>query len=174
MQRLQTETAALKEELLKLESKTRLDDDSVPTVGKMSVLGAEYVRKMRDYRYNEALYEIFMKQFGAAKIDESKDAALVQIVEKAEAPETRFKPQRRKIVIRAFFFTLFLTIVFVFFKGCCQNLIADPETKEKIQQIKNYSDFTRLIKDLKLDKIAGKIKNLFYKLQKKWGKQIRK
>ncbi|MBU2574185.1 MAG: hypothetical protein KKH28_08935, partial [Elusimicrobia bacterium] len=122
MQRLQTETAALKEELLKLESKDRLGDDSVPTVGKMSALGTEYVRKMRDYRYNEALYEIFMKQFEAAKIDESKDAALVQIVEKAEAPEKRFKPQRRKTVITTFFLTLFLTIIIVFFKSYYQSL----------------------------------------------------
>ncbi|MCX5785940.1 MAG: Wzz/FepE/Etk N-terminal domain-containing protein [Elusimicrobia bacterium] len=167
MQRLQTETAALKEELLKLESKTSLGDDSVPTVGKMSVLGTEYVRKMRDYRYNEALYEIFLKQFEAAKIDESKDAALVQIVEKAEAPEKRFKPQRQGIVVRAFFLALFLTVVFVFFKGYCQSLTADPETKKKIQQTKSYLDFSQLIKDLKLEKIAEKIGVLFSKLQKK-------
>lgn len=167
MQRLQTETAALKEELLRLESKTSMDDDSVPTIGKMSTLGTEYVRKMRDYRYNEALYEIFIKQFEAAKIDESKDAALVQILEKAEAPEKRFKPQRKGIVVRAFFFTLFLAVVFVVLKDYSKNIIADPERLLQIQQTKDYLDFSQLVKDFKLEKIVKKINVLFSKLQKK-------
>ncbi|MCK4936920.1 MAG: hypothetical protein KAR84_08715, partial [Elusimicrobiales bacterium] len=98
LQKLENEISALKEQLSKLESKN-IGDDSLFSTGKLSVLGAEYIRKMREFKYNEVLYEILMKQYGAAKLDEARDASIIQVVEKAEAPEKRFKPQRKKIVV---------------------------------------------------------------------------
>lgn len=157
MQRLQTETSALKEELLKLESKTGLDDDSLPTVGKMSALGTEYVRKMRDYRYSESLYEIFMRQFEAAKLDEAKDAALVQIVEKAEVPESRISPKRRNIVFRTGALVFLFSIGLVILKSLYADFVSDPTHKAEIDKVKDSFASSTIIKDLKLDIIGEKI-----------------
>jgi len=163
LQRLQDETLALKEELRKMESKNRPGDDSVPTVGKMSSLGTEYIRRMREYRYNEALYEILMKQLEAAKLDESKDAALVQIVERAEAPEDRIKPQRRKMVSNTGIIVLILSVISVFLASYYRGLVSNPASKAEIDRVKESLDFSQLIKDFRLDVAAQKVRQLIKK-----------
>lgn len=163
LQRLQDETLALKEELRKMESKNRPGDDSVPTVGKMSSLGTEYIRRMREYRYNEALYEILMKQLEAAKLDESKDAALVQIVERAEVPEDRLKPQRRKMVSNTGAVVFIISVILVFLASYYRGLVANSASKAEIDRVKESLDFSQLIKDFKLDVAAQKIRQLIKK-----------
>jgi len=160
LQRLQDETLALKEELRKMESKNREGDDSVPTVGKMSSLGTEYIRRMRDFRYNEALYEILMKQFEAAKLDESKDAALVQVVEKAETPEKRVKPQRRKIVFNTGVFVFVLCVFFVVIRAAFKNYLESADNKTEVTRITELLDFSQLIRDLKIDFLLDKAKRV--------------
>lgn len=162
LQRLQAETLAFKEELKKMESRSS-PDDTVPTVGKMSNLGTEYIRRMREFRYNEALYEILMKQFEAAKLDESRDAALVQIIEKAEAPETRVAPQRRKMVLNAGIVSFLISIVFVLLAHFYTETVNSPENKAAIYRLEHALDFTQLANDLKLDSIVLKIKGFIDK-----------
>ena len=163
LQRLQDETTALKDQLRQMESKDRSGDDSVSTVGKMSSLGTEYIRRTREFRYNEALYEILMKQFEAAKLDESKDAALLQIVEKAEAPEKRIKPQRKDMVVKTGALFFVLSLMFVFFRGALDGFISDPLNRTTVVNIKACLDFTQLKKDLRLDYLASKGRNFFSK-----------
>ena len=163
LQRLQDETFALKEELRKMESKNRPGDDSVPTVGKMSSLGTEYIRRMREFRYNEALYEILIKQFEAAKLDESKDAALLQIVEKAEAPEKRIKPQRRKIIVNTGALVLILSLVFVFLSSYSVEFYSNPVRRMEIARLKELCDLTRLVKELRLDFLLNSAKAVIKK-----------
>ncbi|OGN79774.1 MAG: hypothetical protein A2X26_13190 [Chloroflexi bacterium GWC2_49_37] len=159
LQRLQDETSALKEELRKMESKNRPGDDSVSTVGKMSSLGTEYIRRMREFRYNEALYEILIKQFEAAKLDESKDAALLQIVEKAEAPEGKIKPQRRRMVVNSGGIVFFLSVCFVVLASYYRGLTLNPDTKMEIDKVQEYLRFDQLLKDLKILSVVQKIKS---------------
>ncbi|MCG2724641.1 MAG: Wzz/FepE/Etk N-terminal domain-containing protein [Elusimicrobia bacterium] len=140
LQKLENEIAALKEQLSKLESKN-IGDDSLFSTGKLSVLGAEYIRKMRDFKYNETLYEILMKQYGAAKLDEASDASIVQVVEIAEVPEKRFKPSRRKIVVNTGLIVFFLSIFLVFMKVYYENLMADSASRSKIKDLKKSIDF---------------------------------
>jgi tyrosine-protein kinase Etk/Wzc len=54
----------------------------------------EYVRRARDLKYHEALYEFLGKQLEAARIDEAKNAVVIQVVDKAVRPERRSSPRR--------------------------------------------------------------------------------
>lgn len=151
LQRLQDETLALKEELRKMESNNRIEDDSVPTVGKMSSLGTEYIRRMREFRYNESLYEILIKQFEGAKLDESKDAALVQIVEKAEAPEKKIKPKRRNIVVKTGLALFVFSLIVVIVMDHWNNVVLNPVNKYFVQNIRQLLSLNQLIAELKID-----------------------
>ncbi len=143
LQKLENEILALKDQLSKLESKN-IGDDSLFSTGKLSVLGAEYIRKMREFKYNETLYEILMKQYGAAKLDEARDTSIIQVIEKAEVPEKRFKPQRRKIVVNTGLIVFFFSIFLVFIKVYYENLIIDLENKPKIEDLKKSIGFESL------------------------------
>lgn len=54
----------------------------------------DYVSAYREFKYQEALFEIFAKQFELAKMDESREGTLIQVLDAASPPEKRSKPKR--------------------------------------------------------------------------------
>ena len=101
VQRAEQELAGLKAQLAKLERNTGqigAGNLEVPT-GQLPEAQLEYVRRARDVKYHEALYEFLGKQREAAQIDEAKDAILVQVVDQAVEPERKSGPHRTLIVL---------------------------------------------------------------------------
>ena len=88
------ELKALKEQLAKLEEKQETSSSNViiPT-GLLPNLGREYIVKIREFKYREVLYDLIAKQYEAARLDEAKDAAIVQVIHEAKPPEKRAKPK---------------------------------------------------------------------------------
>lgn len=132
LQKLKEKISALKEQLRKFES--RSSDDAIFSTKKLSALGTQYLRKMREFKYNESLYEIMLKQYESARLDESRDASIIQVVEKAEAPEKRWKPRRKKIVLNTGLVVFFFSIMLVFVRVWWENL--KTESGEKVETVK--------------------------------------
>ena len=61
--------------------------------------GLAYVRKVRDLQYHETLFELLAKQFEAAKIDEAKQAPVIQVVDKAVPPDQKSWPPRALLTV---------------------------------------------------------------------------
>lgn len=57
---------------------------------------------------------LLAQQYEMAKIDEMKEDLSFQIIDRAEVPESRFKPNRRKIVITSLLLSVFFSICLVF------------------------------------------------------------
>lgn len=55
---------------------------------------ADYVSRYREFKYQEALFELFSKQYELARLDESRDGAPIQVVDTATPPEIKSKPRR--------------------------------------------------------------------------------
>lgn len=64
----------------------------------VSASEGEYISRYREFKYQEALFELFSKQFELAKLEESRDAALVQVIDPAVPPERKSRPKRFMIV----------------------------------------------------------------------------
>lgn len=135
LQQLQDEILALKDQLVKLGYKGD-EDDSLLSARKISVYGTEYLRKMREFKYNESLYEILVKQYEVAKLDESKNASLVQIIDKAIPPEKRASPNRKHLVLNAGWVVFFLAVFFVFARVFFDNLLLNPDYNAKWDEIR--------------------------------------
>ena len=56
--------------------------------------GPDYVGKYREFKYQETLFELFARQYELARVDESREGALIQVVDVATPPETKSKPKR--------------------------------------------------------------------------------
>ncbi|TDP71438.1 Wzz/FepE/Etk N-terminal domain-containing protein [Roseateles toxinivorans] len=56
-----------------------------------------YIGKYRDFKYQEALFDLFSRQFELAKLDESREGALIQVVDAAAPPDRRSKPRRVRL-----------------------------------------------------------------------------
>jgi uncharacterized protein involved in exopolysaccharide biosynthesis len=63
--------------------------------------GLEYLRAEHDLKYRQAMFELLIKQYDAARLDEVKEATIIQIVEPAIAPDHRSSPQRFLVILLA-------------------------------------------------------------------------
>ena len=114
LQRGEEEISALKVELKKLEEKGGKGYDVLMPTERMPSVGIEYLRKLREVKYNETLYELLAKQYELAKLDEARDAAVIQVIDKAVTPEKKVKPMRLLIVTVSVFCGFFLSVLAAF------------------------------------------------------------
>jgi uncharacterized protein involved in exopolysaccharide biosynthesis len=115
LRRAEQELAGLKTQLAKMEHNSGNagnGDVDLPT-RKLPQAELEYLRRARDLKYHEALYEFLNKQLEAARIDEAKDAVVVQVVDKAVVPERKSGPHRILIILLAALAALLLTCALV-------------------------------------------------------------
>jgi uncharacterized protein involved in exopolysaccharide biosynthesis len=78
--------AVLKAQLARLEA-TAVQGDS-----------ADYVGKYREFKYQEALFEQFSRQYELARVDESREGQL-QVIDIAQAPEKKSWPKRAVLAL---------------------------------------------------------------------------
>ncbi len=100
--------------------------------GKVPQAGLEYVRKLRDVKYYETIFEIIARQFEMAKLDEAKEGAVVQVVDPALVPDRKSSPKRAFIVLVALAIGLFLGVLLALLRAGIDRLRQDPETNEKL------------------------------------------
>jgi capsule polysaccharide export protein KpsE/RkpR len=115
LQRIEEELRGLKTELNKLEQKGGNGHNPLMPTGRMPSVGMEYMRKLRDVKYNETLYELLSKQYELAKLDEARDAIVIQIIDKAVQPERKVKPKKAVIVALSTVSGFMFSILAVFF-----------------------------------------------------------
>jgi uncharacterized protein involved in exopolysaccharide biosynthesis len=135
-QRLEEEIGGLKEQMGRLEAKGGRNPDALMPTNRMPQVGTDYLRRMRELKFNEALYEILLKQFEAAKLDEARDAAVIQVIEQAVPPEKKFKPKRAQMVMIAFVVAFFISIFGAFFLEFIERSRQDPERRKRLEQLK--------------------------------------
>lgn len=98
--RTQEELIGLRNQLAKMERNTeRVTGDVLISTGKIPAAGLEYVRKLRDVKYYETIFELMAKQYEVAKMDEAKDVAIIQVVDEAIPLDRKSKPRRGLIVV---------------------------------------------------------------------------
>jgi uncharacterized protein involved in exopolysaccharide biosynthesis len=105
--------------------------------GRVPEAGLEYVRKLRDVKYNETLFEILARQFEIAKLDEAKEGALIQVVDPAIAPDRRSFPKRNLIVIGAAVFGLFFGIFTALCQAGFRRIQDDSDAVIKLRILRN-------------------------------------
>ncbi len=74
--------------------------------------GPDYVSKYREFKYQEALFEVYARQFELARVDESREGTLIQVIDPALPPERRSKPNRTLLTLGSTVAT-FLAVVAV-------------------------------------------------------------
>lgn len=112
--RAQQELSGLRAQLKGREQESSSKEGSLISTGKVPQVGLEYLRKLREVKYHEAIMEIMARQFELAKVDEAKDSTTIQVVDKAIEPDRKSKPKQAMIAIAAFLGALLLAILLAF------------------------------------------------------------
>ena len=125
--------ALLELSTLRLELRKAEKDDPV---GSAAGAADSYVERFRDYKYRETLYELFTKQYELARVDESREGALIQVIDTAQAPERKSKPKKALIAVIATLAAGFALLLFVFVRQALANASQDPESAAKLAGIR--------------------------------------
>jgi tyrosine-protein kinase Etk/Wzc len=96
---------------------------------------SDYVARYREFKYQETLFELFTKQFELAKVDESREGAVIQVLDIAEPPEIKAKPKKAMIAIISTFASGFALLLFVLVRSALKNASQDEETKLKLSAL---------------------------------------
>lgn len=133
----QRELSEMRGQLSKLErSSVRGEGDVLIPTGKVPETGLEYVRRLRDVKYYETMFELLAKQFELAKLDESKDAVVIQVVDKALPPELKAKPKRALIVVLSTVAAGILAVLLVLIKDAIARSRQKPEHAQRFAEIR--------------------------------------
>ena len=103
------ELSSLREYLVKQEK------DAMENNGK-NTTQSNYITKYREYKYQEVLFELFSKQYEAAKLDEAREGAVVQVLDTAQPPEKKNKPISKLILMLMALIAFFIIIIYLVIK----------------------------------------------------------
>lgn len=120
--RIQSEIADLNRQLAALQKGNVNPDSGAIPASEVPKLQLEYIRKQREVKYHEALFEALSKQDEAARLDESKDAPILQILDSASYPEEKSSPPRTLIILMGLLLGLALGTVYVLGRGHFQGM----------------------------------------------------
>ena len=136
LQLAEQELAGLRSELARMGSGSGgSSGDLLMPKGSVPEAGLDYVRKLRDMKYNETIFELLAKQFEIAKIDEARQGSVVQLVDKAIAPDKKSFPNRVLIVACSTIAGLALAIFWVLFSEALRFARKDPRHREQLNAL---------------------------------------
>jgi uncharacterized protein involved in exopolysaccharide biosynthesis len=97
------ELGGLQAALTKLEQGNHVPGTPEVPTSQLPAAGLQYLRKYRDFKYHEAIFEFLSKQYEAARLDEARSGGLIQVVDRAVVPERRSWPPRTLLILSAAF-----------------------------------------------------------------------
>jgi uncharacterized protein involved in exopolysaccharide biosynthesis len=106
-------------------------------LGNVPSAGLQYLRAEHELAYQQALYDMLMKQYDAARLDESKDAAIIQVVEPAIEPDRKSSPKRVMIVMLFAFLGFFGSCVFALCLWLKELLHFDPIASQQFAKLRS-------------------------------------
>ena len=137
-QGLMQELAGLRAQLARVEQTQSGGNGEIQiATSKVPEAGMEYVRRYREVKYYETVFELLAKQYEVAKLDEAKSSAVIQVLDRALEPERKSSPKRSMIVIVAMLLAFFGSCALAICEEIYHQLQLNPETASKIQLIKS-------------------------------------
>jgi len=128
--------AALKAQLSKLAGSDQDPNSFVVPKGKAPEAGMEYIRKLRDVKYYETIYELLAKQFELAKLDEARQGAVIQIVDVAVPPDKKSFPPRALIVALVIIIAFAIAVLWVIVSAGLSLMQNDPEQSDRFRALR--------------------------------------
>lgn len=96
---------------------------------------ADYINKLRNFKYQETLFELLTKQYEIARIDESNEGS-IQVIDKAQPPEKKSRPRKLFITIAAVATTFIMLLIWVLLRNSWDAVSKAGVTSAKIASIK--------------------------------------
>jgi len=114
VQLTENELATLQAEAARMGQKQHTAGFSDLSLGDVPGAGIDYLSAEHELVYRQTLFDLLIKQYDAAKLDESKEATVIQVVEPAIPPDRKASPHRTLIVLLFMLFGLLAACSYVY------------------------------------------------------------
>jgi uncharacterized protein involved in exopolysaccharide biosynthesis len=125
VQTQQAALATLRAQLARIESRIDTND------------GPDYIAKYREFKYQETLFDLFARQFELARLDESKEGALIQVVDPAVAPEKKSSPRRLIVAGAAAAVASVGLLLFVLLSHLWKQALLGPRSSQRLAELRD-------------------------------------
>jgi uncharacterized protein involved in exopolysaccharide biosynthesis len=137
VRRSEQELASMHRELFRLESGAGEEEAPGPRGGGgKDARGMANLRLAREVKYREVMFELLAKQYELARAEESKEAPLVQVVDRARPPERRTRPKRTLMVLAAAGLALLAAVLATFAQDALATSALDPARQAKLAALR--------------------------------------
>jgi uncharacterized protein involved in exopolysaccharide biosynthesis len=122
----QTEIAILRRQLARIEKEDTGNANA----------DTDYLVKYKDYKYYETLIELFTKQYEIAKVDESREGAVIQVIDPAEPPTKRASAKRAQSAISASLGVGLILLLMIFIRHGIHSAAQNPAKARQMQKLR--------------------------------------
>lgn len=136
--RLQHEREALRAQVAGLEKGQGGSPIGDIALEKVPERALKYYDKLREVTYRNSLLQVLLKQYEIARIDEARDAALIQVLDPGVPPEKKSSPKRAVIVISATLLALMIAVVWALLRENWERAKEDPQYLARLQLLQFY------------------------------------
>lgn len=136
--RLQRQLGALRSQIAGMEKGQGGPPVADMALEKVPEKKKKYLDKFREVTYRNALVQLMLKQYEAARVDEAKDFALIQTLDAAQPPERKSRPHRGIICISFTLLGFLVACLWVYLSDGVQRAKEDPQYLARLQLLKFY------------------------------------
>jgi uncharacterized protein involved in exopolysaccharide biosynthesis len=137
---LQSQITALRGQLANFEKghpqSSLMQGNVLTPTSQVPAASLEYLRRMRDVRYQETLFEFMTRQYEMARVDEAREGQVIQVVDPALVPDRRSWPRRTLLTLLAFILGVMFSSFWVILQSAYAHKMEDPEAAGKIRQLR--------------------------------------
>jgi tyrosine-protein kinase Etk/Wzc len=133
LQIAQQELAGLRAQEEKMGAASEGTINALVPKGNMQEASIEYIRKLRDVRYYETIFDLLARQYEVAKVDEARQGSTPQVVDRAIVPDHRSFPVRTLIVLGAAILGLIIGFFWVLTTAELKRLMNSPAERSQLE-----------------------------------------
>lgn len=131
------ELSSLKDEAARMEEQNRASGFGDLSLHDVPGAGMGYLRAAHEVQYRQVMFDLLMKQYDAARLDEAKEAAIIQVVEPAIQPDRRSSPHYGLTLLFCTVAGTALGCLLALFSWWKSLMQSDPYQARQMQELKH-------------------------------------
>ena len=134
--RLRSEIEDLQGQLNRLQASSGGNNSGLIPTSKVPAIALDYIRKEREVKYHETLFDLIARQYEAARLDESHNAPILQVLDYAIIPDHKTGPHRLLILAAGALAGAMLGSFWVLARNSYLRLKENPKSAAKLATLR--------------------------------------
>lgn len=138
LQSMQSVLADGSPEVMQIKRQLAVLQGQLATKERVNTSAAEnrYLDKLRAFKYEENLFELFSRQLELARGDEAREGGVIQVVDRATPPERKSRPKRGLVAVATTVGSFLALLAFLLIRHAWQAGPQDEATSRKMAELR--------------------------------------